>query len=140
MGKTNGFTLLELLLVLAIVAGVGSVLIIRLPVNAQSQALTQASTQLLSDLRDTRQAALSENTWYQIKFYSSANFYRITRQGVKVRDVYLPSGVKFLNQPSDLIFNASGTPSTGMTIMLGTSAGEQKRVIVAPVTGRIREE
>jgi len=136
----HGFTLLELLLVLVIMAGLGFVLMVRLPVHAESRVLAQASTQLLSDLRDTRQAALSENTWYQVKFYSSSNFYRITRQGIWVRDVYLPNGVKLLNQPPDLNFNASGIPSAGMTILLGTAAGEQKKVIVAPVTGRIREE
>ncbi|MFZ3102811.1 MAG: prepilin-type N-terminal cleavage/methylation domain-containing protein [Desulfitobacteriaceae bacterium] len=138
--QVQGFTLLELLLVLAILAGAGFVLIIKLPVQAQSQSLTLTSTQLLAEIRDARQAAMSENTWYQVKFYYEPKYYRIMRQGVLVKQIELEKGIVFGNKPPDLTFSATGTPSVGMTILLETAAGEQKKVIVAPVTGRIREE
>lgn len=135
-----GYTLLEVILVLSILAGSGFMLLIKLPHNLQNQYLDQAATQLLEELRDTRQAALAENTWYQVKFFYEERYYRILRQGVKVKDVSLGEGVVFVNRLPDLIFNASGTPSVGMTIVLSTTTGEQKKVVVAPVAGRIREE
>ncbi|HWQ89359.1 MAG TPA: prepilin-type N-terminal cleavage/methylation domain-containing protein, partial [Desulfitobacteriaceae bacterium] len=67
--QCQGFTLLELTLVLAILAGSGFFLFIKLPLHLQSQSLSLTSARLLTELRDTRQAALAENTWYQIKFY-----------------------------------------------------------------------
>lgn len=140
LGQSKGVTLLELLLVLAILAGSGFALSVKLPANLQNQRLNISSTLLLEDLRDTRQAAMAENTWYSFKFFQQDRFYRISRQGVKVRDVRLQDGVMLLNTPPDLIFNAEGTPSVGLTILLGTSGGDTKKVIVAPVNGRIREE
>ncbi len=138
--KAQGFTLLELLLVLAILAGAGFVLIIKLPQQSQSQNLTLTSTLLLAELRDARQAAMAENTWYQVKFFYAPKYYRIMRQGVLVKQIELEKGIVFVNNPPDLTFSATGTPSVGMTIILGTAAGEQREVIVAPVSGRIREE
>ena len=135
-----GFTLLEVLLALSLLAGTGFVLLVKVPVHLQSQRLAQSSTQLLEDLRDARQAALAENTYYKIKFYQSSGFYRIFRQVTWVKDVPLAKGVSFLGQPADLVFNAAGTPSVGMTIILTTSGAGQKKVVVAPVGGRIREE
>ncbi len=139
--RVQGFTLLELLLVLAILAGAGFVLIIKLPLQSQSQRLTLTSTKLLAELRDTRQAAMSENTWYQIKFFYEPKYYRIMRQGVLVKQIELEKGIVFGNKPPDLTFSATGNPNgVGMTILLETAAGEQKKIIVAPITGRIREE
>ncbi len=135
-----GFTLLELILVLTILAGAGFVLIIKLPLQSQSRSLSLTSTQLLADLRDTRQAAMAENTWYQVRFFYEPKYYKITRQGVLVKQIELEKGIVFGNKPPDLTFSATGTPSVGMTILLETSAGEQRKVIVAPVSGRIREE
>jgi prepilin-type N-terminal cleavage/methylation domain-containing protein len=135
-----GFTLLELTLVLAILAGSGFFLLIKLPMHLQGQNLSLASAQLLTELRDARQAAIAENTWYQVKFYYEAKYYRIMRQGVLVRQIDLGEGIVFANRPPDLIFNAVGTPNVGLTLLLKNMAGEQKKVIVAPVSGRIREE
>jgi hypothetical protein len=62
------------------------------------------------------------------------------RQGVLVKQIGLEEGIAFGNNPSDLVFNAAGTPSVGLTVLLENPEGERKKVIVAPVSGRIREE
>ncbi|MHB1653757.1 MAG: prepilin-type N-terminal cleavage/methylation domain-containing protein [Desulfitobacteriaceae bacterium] len=140
MKVQRGFTLLEVLLVLTILGGAGFALAVKLPLDFQVQRLNLTSTQLLSDLRDARQAAMAENTWYQVKFFTYERTYRILRQGTKVKDVPLPEGIKFLNTPQDLTFNAVGNPIPGMTISLVNQKGQKRNVIVAPVAGRIREE
>lgn len=131
---------MELILVLAILAGTGFILVIKLPQQVHSQSLTLTSAQLLAELRDARQAAMSENTWYQVKFYCEPRYYRIMRQGVLVKQISLEEGIVFGNKPPDLIFNAAGTPSVGLTVLLENPERVRKKVIVAPVSGRIREE
>ncbi|MDR3586644.1 MAG: prepilin-type N-terminal cleavage/methylation domain-containing protein [Desulfosporosinus sp.] len=140
-GDERGFTLVELLLVLILLSGAGFVLLIKLPINFAQQHLDLASTQLLEEIRDVRQAALAENNWYQVKFYlqNGDNHYQIFRQGTRLKDVHLKDGIQFVGQPADLMFNATGR-SVGTTIVLTNSAGERRSVVVAPVGMRIREK
>jgi len=139
--KERGFTLLEMLLVLILLSGAGFVLLVKLPIHMEKERLTFATTQLLEEIRDTRQAALAENNWYEIKFYfqDGDHSYKIFRQGTRVKELHLKDGIQFLGQPVNLIFNASGR-SVGTTIVLTNPSGEQRRVVVAPVGMRIREE
>jgi len=140
-GDERGFTLVELLLVLILLSGAGFVLLIKLPINFAQQHLDLASTQLLEEIRDVRQAALAENNWYQVKFYlqNGDNHYQIFRQGTRLKDVHLKDGIQFVGQPTDLMFNATGR-SVGTTIVLTNSAGERRSVVIAPVGMRIREK
>lgn len=140
MKSSRGLTLLEVLLALAILGGAGFALAIKLPLDFQAKRLELTATVLLSDLRDARQAAMAENTWYQVKFFRYDKYYRILKQGTKVKDVPLQEGINFYNTLPDLTFNAVGNPIPGMTISLVNQKGQKRNVIVAPVTGRIREE
>jgi len=136
----RGFTLLEMLLVLILLAGSGFYLLIKLPVNFEKQRLAFESTKLLEEIRDARQAALAENNWYAVKFYYTGDHhYQIFRQGKMMKNVYLEDGIEFFGSPQDLTFNAMGR-SVGTTITLTNSLGEQRSVIVAPVGMRIREK
>lgn len=135
----SGYTLLELLLVLALLSGAGFVLLVKLPVQQNERNLALAATQLTQEIRDARQAALSEHSWYEVRFFYSLGFYRITREGKLIKDIYLPKGVVIENVPADFRFAAMGTPNIGGTINL--KAGKlKKNVIVMPVTARVREE
>jgi prepilin-type N-terminal cleavage/methylation domain-containing protein len=138
--SNQGFTLLEILLVLVLLSGAGFVLLIKLPIHLEKEQLALATTQLLEEIRDVRQAALAENNWYEVKFYPQNGdpYYQIFRQGTRVKEVHLPKGLQFVDRPGDLMINASGR-SVGMTIALTNSAGEQRSVVVAPVGMRIRE-
>lgn len=140
IGKDRGFTLLEVILVLVIISGTGFLLAVKLPLHLESRRLEMATTQLLYDLRDTEQAAKSENVWYQVNFYPHDGCYQILRQGVWVKDVPLQEGIKISNGPANIIFNSSGIPYPGTRIVLRDAAGEERKVFVAPVAGRIREE
>lgn len=139
-GEDCGFTLLEIILVLTLLAGTGFVLLTKFPINLEQERLSMATTQLLEEIRDARQAALAENNWYAVKFYHQTDHhYQISRQGTKIKDVYFKEGVRFFGSPQDLQFNATGR-SAGSTIILTTPSGKQSKVIVAPVGMRIREE
>ncbi|HZK53213.1 MAG TPA: type II secretion system protein [Desulfosporosinus sp.] len=139
--RERGFTLLEIMLVLILLSGAGFVLLIKLPIHLEKERLAFATTQLLEEIRDTRQAALAENNWYEILFYTSSedHNYKIFRQGTRVKDINLSKGIKFVGQPNKVKFLANGR-TAGTTIVLTNSSGEQKSVIIAPVGMRIREE
>lgn len=134
-----GYTLIELLLVLALLSGAAFVLLVKLPVQQNERNLAVAATQLTQEIRDIRQAALSERTWYEMKFYYDQGFYRVLRDGKWVKDIALPKGVTMENAPKDIRFSGTGTPDQGVTIQL--KAGKSKKnVIMMPVTARVREE
>ncbi|MGI6449522.1 MAG: prepilin-type N-terminal cleavage/methylation domain-containing protein [Desulfitobacteriia bacterium] len=134
-----GYTLLEILLVLAILAGAGFFLSLKIPANLQERGIELSSTQLLQDLRETQQAALAGNVWYRIKFFPATNEYMIFKQGEFIRAVSLSPGVNLADSPSELTLLPTGAPASGMSVIL--QAGNlQRRVIIAPVMGRTRVE
>lgn len=135
-----GFTLLEVLLTLALLGGAGFVLAVKLPLDFPARQLDLSAAELLTDLRDTRQAAMAENTWYCVRFFPVERTYRILREGAKVKEVPLQEGVAFVQTLPQLIINARGNPTEGMTISLINRRGQVRKVIIAPVNGRIREE
>ncbi|RNC29303.1 MAG: hypothetical protein AWM53_00656 [Candidatus Dichloromethanomonas elyunquensis] len=135
----NGYTLLEILLVLVLLAGAGFFLLVQVPHDLQQNSIEISASTLLQDLRETQQASISGNVWYRVKFYSQTNEYMIFKQGEFLRSVRLYPGVSFANSPPELIFQPAGVPVTGMTVIL--QAGNRKRkVIIAPVMGRMRIE
>lgn len=141
-----GFTLLEVLLVLTLLTGTGFVLLVKLPVRVEERNLAIASTQLVQELRDVRQMAMAENTWYRVEFYPQTRSYLVLKEGQKLaRQITLPDKIRYYNYPSYVVFNASGTASlSGFNQLTGTISltnGKQRRdVIVAVITGRVREE
>ncbi len=127
-----------MLAVLLLISILGSV---SFSVGAQTldnYRLEKAAKQLVSDLRETREKAIAENVWQQIKFYPSSNMYRILKAGVRVEDVTLDKGVTLKSGYLDISFYPTGVPSVGATIILGNNRGKELKVIIAPVTGRVR--
>lgn len=137
--NSSGYSLLEILLVLTILAGTGFFLLLQIPHDLQERKIEISSARLLADLRETQQAAITGGVWYKVKFYSSTNEYKLFKQGEYIRTVVLQKGVSFGNSSTEITFNPTGAPVPGMTVIL--KAGNlERRVIVAPVMGRIRLE
>ncbi len=93
---------------------------------------------LVSDLREARERAITENQWQEIRFYPAANMYRIVRSGARLSDVSLEPGVELENAALSIAFYPTGSPSEGATILLRNKRGKQLKVVVAAVTGRVR--
>lgn len=138
--------MIEVLLVLTLLAGAGFFLLVKLPVRVETQNLATASTQLVQDLRDVRQMAMAENTWYKVEFDRQSRTYYLLKEGSKlIRMITLPEKVSYINNPSEILFNASGMPifsgsyPLSGTIIL-TNGKQQRNVVIALITGRVREE
>lgn len=139
MKTEKGYTLLEILLVLILLAGAGFFLFIQLPQDVKTKGVELSAERLLADLREVQQASIAGNIYYRVKFYPETREYKIFRQGEIWRSVVLHDGVSFGNSPPELFILPTGAPVPGMTIIL--KAGErERRIIIAPVMGRIRLE
>lgn len=134
----KGFTLIEVLLALLILAGAGFFLLLKIPVDIQEENLALSSQRMKYELREIQQAAITNNKWYRVKFYPDAR-YMIFEEGTYQKTIELAQGVTFGNSPPNLLFLPTGAPSQGMTIILKAGIKE-RRIIIAPVMGRIREQ
>ena len=150
----KGFTLIELIMVMVVVAVLAVVASMRMPgdgINVSAQA-----EQLASDIRYTQSLAMSRGQRFQINFTASS--YQITNDA-GVAQVHPSTGqtaavglgstvLSGYNPPltgNILAFSSLGVPYTDATTALAalatltlTSGGEAITVRVAPQTGRVQ--
>ncbi len=134
----SGTSLLEVLLVLVLVSVLGGIAFSLGTATLDDYRLDRNARLLLSDLRESREKAIAENVWQEIKVYPSVNMYRLLSAGQRVRDLTLATGIRFVSGPMDFYFDPRGIPSQGETIILANQRGRSLRIILAPVTGRLR--
>ena len=152
MKKTRGFSILELVVVIAVIA-VAAVIItpnfIRWRNNAK---MRDAVDNLMGDLEMAKLSAVKENNFVAVLFNPSGyrvfvdkdNFWVQDANERLLRDRKLPAGVKFdLDHPdwgftsNRTRFNSRGRASIAGTAVIVNLEGQQRDVIVSTL-GRIR--
>ena len=146
MKKTDGFSLLELLVVLAIVV-VASVVVVPNIIDWRSNAhLRGAAGNLKGDFELSKAKAIRERSSVTVTF--TATHYRVTftdkDSNLKtLRNRKLPGDVRvdldqttFVNDKAS--FSDRGIPNAGSAVLVNKK-GQQKKIIVSPL-GRIRIE
>lgn len=144
-----GFTLIEILVVLAIMS---VALLITLPALGSTLAglhLRMSARQLVGDLREAQQVAVTETFSPYIVFnvYNPnlpSNFYELhifKDNMLRSRRVYLGDSVKITQATfSDrrLVFDTKGSPNTYGVIQLEDGYGHRLRIQVLVITGRVQ--
>jgi prepilin-type N-terminal cleavage/methylation domain-containing protein len=146
MLKDSGFTLVELMIVVAIAGGLTLVGTLSYLDMRPSLRLNGATRQMLGDLMNARMKSVNENNEYKV-FFLNTQQYKIlddddndgTDDGGEgsetknIQDNYPGVTLSATNNP---IFSPRGTADAGTTVTL-TNEG-QTRIITVSLTGRVK--
>lgn len=150
-GNESGFTLMELILVVAVMGIIAAIAIPVFMGFLPGMRLNGAARQVMGDLMDARMEAVKQNHEYKV-FFLNNHEYKIlddndsdgiddggaeTSRTVDIQDNY--SDVTF-SSTGNPIFTPKGiiqSPSDTATITIQNSAGGCKKVKVA-ITGRVK--
>lgn len=141
----GGFSLMELLVVISMIAMICAMGMVRLGDALAGYELSAAELELASDLRWLQQMSVNSPVSAGGSVYTMV-FNKETKAGYVVKNgIYsckrgsLPDSVRFANRPSDIWFSETGGPSAPQSIaLLSTKLNKTRFVIVAAVTGRVR--
>ena len=142
--NNRGFSMLELLLVVAILGIVAAIAVPRFT-NANAQRdLDNAARQLVVDLRWTSQMAANSVDTVKVVFVNTAPFgYRVVQGTAEtvIKPTYsFPTTVLFPSAVSTISFDVFGKPtgSADVSIILQNTAGQSRTVNIDYLTGRVR--
>ncbi len=122
-GARPGFSLLEVVVVLAIIAVVTTLAFARWQGYTAQQRLRYGAAQVATDLRQAQERAKAERIQYTVTFTASSSAYTIARSGGGfVENTRLPDQVTAMaNQV--VTFSAFGKPDAAYTITVQNSTG-----------------
>lgn len=136
----NGFTLIEIMVVIAIIALVSSVSWVALNNYRPSLELRAVARNIATDLRLAQQLSVSEQINHGIFFDLDNKKYQLKKFGTVTQDIFsknLPSIVNFcgitgLSTGNYAIFNPYGAVLATGSVCLVSSNGQQKIIEIKP--------
>lgn len=140
--KNGGYTLIELIIVMAIIGILFSVSYPNFLKILSQYQLRSAANQLVTDMRWVRQESIyGRAKRVKIYFDKDENYYAILDTTIRREERKLPKGVFFHDVPLSnplLTFSLIGAPSEAGRIVLKNSYGDFCYIYFMPSTGRIR--
>jgi prepilin-type N-terminal cleavage/methylation domain-containing protein len=152
MRKDKGFTLVEVMVVIAIIGIVSAIAIPNFYSYAAGMKLRSASRDLLSTLQNTRMKAIRQNTRWAVKF-NGATSYQVIDCGIDntcgtgddddigahiKAPTPISPGVSMSQNfaGNQVIFNSEGTCNAGRVDITNASSGTSS--VEVAISGRIR--
>jgi prepilin-type N-terminal cleavage/methylation domain-containing protein len=143
ISKEKGITLIELLLVLALISVLLSLALPAISRAEQAWYLKTDANKIAAVLRNTRQEAVFTGKSQSVLFYPESQCYRVHGKSYQ----YLNTGIKYVGQTTFInkisnapacTFSAAGVPSSGGTVTLTNKYNKRLYIILNPVAGRVR--
>ena len=131
----SGFTLLELIVALAIAAILAAIAIPNWSLLLPTYRLNSSARQVQSELHRIRMQAASENVRFQLVFSAGAADYTLERDSSPWQRKPLPEGI-IIAKAGTISFSPRGTAG-GDRVRLLNEKGECTQVVVS-ATGRVR--
>ncbi len=132
--RRRGFTLIEMLLVIAIMTILMSVMVLPGKTFLERIRTKSALDSIVSQIRMARSQAITQSTTCLVRF-EGGKIYISSGSGTKEQT--LPSSLK-LKEAVTFGFTSAGHPSESGTIVLTEKNGKEHRISVAVGTGRVR--
>ena len=132
LGSSKGFTVIELIVVIAVM-GILAVTVIARILDAPVINAREAAAMVGTDVRRTQELAMGNVVTYRIVFDGTSTYQIIQDPGgtnTIVRTETIPAGITASATTID--FNSLGEPNGGFNINVGSSS-----VTVAQYTGRV---
>ncbi len=131
-----GFSIIEIVFVVAMIAILGSVTIIQLQPSIDKYRLVSSANMIASEMNAGRALAISRNWAYEAQFDTVANTIQVVdpshSSNTPRMEKSLEPGITFSAVPSPSIrFYARGHALTGI-VQLQNDAGETASIIVTP--------
>ena len=141
----GGFSLLELLVVTAMISMICAMGLLRLGDSLAAAELSAAALELAADLRWMQQASVNSpvgagGPFYSLAFNQASGAGYVVKAGLNVyKRGAFPDSVRLANLPQVVSFTGFGSPTHAQTIALKSLRTNRVRyVIIAAVTGRVR--
>jgi prepilin-type N-terminal cleavage/methylation domain-containing protein len=134
-GNGNGFSLIELIVVLAIMGIVAAITLPNWHSLLPNYALNNSTRQIQSELHHIKMRAAAENVGFQFVYAQGASGYTIQRDSKTVVTKPLADGTT-ITKEGTILFSPRGTAS-GNRVRLRNVNGACRQVVVSP-TGRVR--
>jgi Tfp pilus assembly protein FimT len=134
----KAFTILELILIIAILGIMVSVSLFAILNLIPSLKIDSASRDLITDLRYAQELALSQQIDYSVYFMTSTQEYKIIKKTSPQEEILtkkLPSGIyfkeiDFLN--NEVIFNLYGAVKEAGKVILENQNGKEVTIQISP--------
>jgi prepilin-type N-terminal cleavage/methylation domain-containing protein len=140
----RGFTIIELLICMAVLGLIVSMAALTLQPSLAQQELESTARQLAADIRLLQQLSINSganSVAYALLFTQTSPYgYYITANTQMIKHTVFPKSVRLSGNCTLIFFNSNGTPVMGaQTISLySTTLKTLRYVMLAPVTGRVR--
>jgi prepilin-type N-terminal cleavage/methylation domain-containing protein len=145
MGRANGFSLLEIIIVLSLMSILAAIGALEHHALRARLNLGRAARQVLMDLRMTRMRAVTDHVNYRLVFPRDSRTYQAQRKsGGEYRDagvpVSLPAGIVIMNctaRDYSISFVPRGNAGSFGTVTIGNAEGDVRHVSV-DIAGQVR--
>ena len=131
----EGFSAIELVIVLAVTGLLAAIALPRWRVLVQSHELNNSARQIQSELHAIKSRAAAENVSFQISYSQGATGYTIQRENVALVTKSLAEGTT-ITKAGTIAFSPRGT-AVANRVRLLDAQGVCRQIVVSP-TGRVR--